>query len=204
MLYHTLVRVWGDVPFITSSTQGNSDFFLPKTDRDSIYEFLIQDLKDVEDYVPWMSSTTERISKGFIKGLRARMALSYAGYSLRNKTFETRRGRNWQDYYPIARQECLEVMESGKHQLNPSYENIFRTICSRVQDSGLIRKVCSNWHLAKYDVGYMGIYFSGTTHPGSDAKYGRWRELRCQFPGLLLFFRQGRYPQGCYVCIIPL
>ncbi|MBN1184282.1 MAG: RagB/SusD family nutrient uptake outer membrane protein [Bacteroidales bacterium] len=128
LYYYNLIMLWGDVPFKTKSTQGDDNFFLPKTDRDEIYEYLIQDLKEVEDYVPWMTETTERVNKAFVKGLRARMALAYAGYSLRNKTFETRRGRYWQEYYQIARDECLEVMESGKHRLNPSFENVFKIL----------------------------------------------------------------------------
>jgi hypothetical protein len=172
MIYHTLVSVWGDVPFIIKSTRGDSEFFVPKTNRDEIYDYLIEELKEVEDYVPWMSETTERISKGFIKGLRARMALSYAGYSLRNKTFETRRGRNWQEYYPIARQECLEVMQSGKHQLNPSFENIFKTMCTYAHDL-TYKESMFEMAFGKYDVGYMGTFFSGTMHIASDPVYGR-------------------------------
>lgn len=128
--YSELIHHWGDVPFKTRSTQAGDEFNLPKADRDSIYEFLIQDLKEVEDYVPWMSKTqtTERINKAFVKGLRARIALAYAGYSLRNKTFETRRGRYWEEYYKIANQECREVMESGEHQFNPDFENIFKNL----------------------------------------------------------------------------
>lgn len=135
-LYYELISLWGDVPFKTKSTQAGDDFYLPKTDRDSIYEYLIQDLKEVEDYVPWMTKTqtAKRISKGFVKGLRARMALSYAGFSLRNKTFETRRGRYWQEYYQIANRECKEIMESGKHSLNPSYESVFKKIHAYQQD----------------------------------------------------------------------
>src|SRR5690606_5418336 len=137
--YHLLIRHWGDVPFITKSAGGDSDLFPLKVDRDSIYESIIKDLKDVEDYVPWMGTTistqtTERINKGFVKGLRARLALHYAGFSLRNRTFETRRGRNWEAYYEIARQECKEIMESGQHQLNPDFEDIWKTICSYGMD----------------------------------------------------------------------
>ncbi len=136
LCYYDLISLWGDVPFLIKSTQAGDNFYLPKTDRDEIYEYLIQELKDIEDYVPWMreTHTTERINKAFVKGLRARMALAYAGYSLRNKTHETRRGRHWQEYYKIANDECREIMESGRHQLNPSYENIFRTIHAYSQD----------------------------------------------------------------------
>jgi hypothetical protein len=136
LCYYELVSLWGDVPFQIKSTQAGDDYYLPKTDRDSIYEYLIQNLKDVEDYVPWMTETqtAERVNKGFVKGLRARMALAYAGYSLRNGTHETRRGRYWEDYYKIANQECLEIMNAGKHQLNPDFENIFKTLHAYSQD----------------------------------------------------------------------
>ena len=128
--YSELINLWGDVPFKLEATTSDGEFYLPKTDRDEIYEYLIQDLKEIEDYIPWMSvtQTTERVNRAYVKGLRARLALAYAGYSLRNGTFETRRGRNWEDYYEIALQECKEVLESGKHQLNPDFENVFRTL----------------------------------------------------------------------------
>ncbi len=136
MNYFELMSLWGDVPFKTTSTQAGDNFNLPKTDRDSIYEFLIKDLASVEDYIPWMTEThtAERVNKGFVKGLRARMALAYAGYSLRNKTFETRRGRYWQNYYKIANTECKEIMESGKHKLNPNFTNVFKNLHTYTQD----------------------------------------------------------------------
>jgi hypothetical protein len=134
--YSHLIFLYGDLPFYTEAMHGNSEFYPPKTDRDEIYEYLIQNLKDVEDYVPWMeyTGTNERVSKGFVKGLRAKLALHYAGYSLRNKTFETRRGRHWEEYLQIANQECREIMESGKHQLNPSFEKIFRDLHTNTMD----------------------------------------------------------------------
>jgi hypothetical protein len=134
LCYYELVSLFGDVPFLIKSAQAGDNFYVEKTDRDEIYEYLIQNLKEVEDYVPWMSSTAERVNKAFVKGLRARMALAYAGYSLRNKTFETRQGRHWQEYYPIALQECVEIREAQKHHLNPSFENVFRTIHAYQQD----------------------------------------------------------------------
>jgi starch-binding outer membrane protein, SusD/RagB family len=136
LCYYELISLWGDVPFSTASVKAGDNFYLPKTDRDEIYEYLIKDLKDIQDYVPWIKEarTAERVNKGFVKGFRARLALAYAGYSHRNKTHETKRGRNWQEYYKIANQECKEIMASGQHRLNPSYENIFRGIHSYTQD----------------------------------------------------------------------
>ncbi|MCD8167644.1 MAG: RagB/SusD family nutrient uptake outer membrane protein [Bacteroides sp.] len=135
--YYEIVSYWGDVPFPIKSTQAGDDFYLPKTDRDEIFEYLVQDLKDVEEYLSWMSSSAERVTRGFCKGLRARIALAYAGYSLRNKAsgFETRRGRYWQEYYKIANEECRELMASERHSLNPSFESIFRIIHAYSQDT---------------------------------------------------------------------
>ena len=134
--YYELVSAWGDVPFVTTPVKSGDNFYVPKTDRDEIYEYLVQDLKDVQDYIPWLKAvgTAERVNRGFVKGLRARIAMAYAGFSLRNKTHETRRGRHWQQYYQIANQDCREIMESGQHQLNPGYENIFRGIHAYAQD----------------------------------------------------------------------
>lgn len=136
LCYYDLIKNWGDVPFSMKSLQDGDNFFQPKTDRDEIYEFLIEDLKEAEQFLPWITETgtAERVNRGFSKGLRARMALSYAGYSLRNKVLETRRGRNWEEYYQIARTECLEIMESEKHMLNPDYKGIFKTIHAYGQD----------------------------------------------------------------------
>jgi hypothetical protein len=173
--YYELIKLFGDVPFKVRSTQASDEYIIPKTDRDSIYEYLIQDLKDVEDLVPWMGEigTAEHIGKGFVKGLRARMALAYAGYSLRNTTHETRRGRYWQDYYKIANQECKEIMESGQHGLNPSFENIFKTILSYSQDL-TNKEVLFEIAFGRLNTGRIG-YDIGMTYGYSpvSAKYGR-------------------------------
>lgn len=174
--YYELITNWGDVPFSTAPVQAGDDFYLPKTDRDEIYEYLIQDLKEVEDYVPWFREigTAERVTKGFVKGLRARMALSYAGFSLRNKTLETKRGRNWQEYYKIANEECREVMEAGMHQLNPDYENIFRTIHAYGQDQAngeVLFELAFGRNVSGRVAQWIGMAFY--TPNGGEPKYGR-------------------------------
>jgi hypothetical protein len=130
LFYLELVRNWGDVPFKTVPTNPDgSNFFIPKTDRDVIMEALIQDLQEAEQYVPWINrsdaGTPERISKGFVKGLMARIALTRGGYSLRAGSNTMERGSNWETYYQIAREECKEIMDEGVHSLNPSYKNVF-------------------------------------------------------------------------------
>ncbi len=128
--YFDLVRNWGDVPFKTDPTQPDgSNFFLGKTDRDAILEAIIEDLQEAEPLVPWINQheagTPERISKGFVKGLMARIALQRGGYSLRAESNSMERGSDWETWYQLARNQTKELIDRGVHGLNPSYKNVF-------------------------------------------------------------------------------
>ncbi|MDP4186637.1 MAG: RagB/SusD family nutrient uptake outer membrane protein [Bacteroidota bacterium] len=132
--YFELARNWGDAPYKTEPTLNDlSNVYLPVTDRDTIYDHCIKDLQEAENYVDWVggssSLTTERINKGFIKGLIARMCLSRGGYSIRNKAgFPTERGSNWEYYYTLANKECKEIFENGTHKLNSSFLQLFKNL----------------------------------------------------------------------------
>ena len=130
--YFELVRNWGDVPAQWEPSADQPDLFLKKTDRDSIYDHLLNDLKTAEDLVPWRSGVAalgdpidERITKGAVKGVRAKIALFRGGYSLR-KDNKMERGSNYLDYYKIADQECKDIIESGEHSLDPSFRDLWQ------------------------------------------------------------------------------
>lgn len=130
--YYELIRNWGDVPFQDRPASDYENLFLEKTDRDIIYEQLLADLEEAQQYVPWRSEASippTRLDKAAVKALRARIALARAGYSLRRGSQQMEQGSNPQEYYTIARKECLEVMqERGEHDLNPSFEDVFRSL----------------------------------------------------------------------------
>ncbi len=136
LFYYELIRNWGDVPFWTKSTEAGDEYALPKTNRDTIYDYIIGDLYKAIDLVPWRSElvSEERITKGAVKGLLARIALARGGYSLR-KEGGMQRSADYRDFYQIARDQCWDIMESGEHELNPVFENIFRNHCEYVLDS---------------------------------------------------------------------
>ncbi len=125
--YLTLIRNWGDVPAQFQPSSLETDLFKEKTDRDVIYEQLLNDLELAATLVPWRSEVTrdERITQGAVRALRARIALHRAGYSLR-RTGGMQRGSNPEVYYQIAKDECLAIMQSGQHQLHSSFENLFK------------------------------------------------------------------------------
>lgn len=129
--YYELIRNWGDLPAQFQPSADIPNLFLPKSDRDSIYNILLADLKTASDLVPWRSESGDpstRVTKAVVKGLRARIALARGGYSLRRSPQEMIRKADYKEYYKIAMDECADIIASKEHGLNPSYENLFRTI----------------------------------------------------------------------------
>lgn len=139
--YFTLIRTWGDVPAPFIPSYEMPTLYIEKSDRNVIYEQILMDLKQAEDLVPWKGEAgagiDERITKGAIKGLRARIALARGGYSLR-KDKSMKRDVDYRDYYQIARDECWDIMQRRDiHTLNPSFEAVFKDITSyKVESNG--------------------------------------------------------------------
>ena len=91
--YYEAIVNWGDLPahFAPASQLALSNPFPSRTDRDTLYNRLLADLKLAADLVPWRNELAaigdgldERITKGTVKALRARIALFRGGYSLRS------------------------------------------------------------------------------------------------------------------------
>lgn len=137
--YYELIRNWGDVPFQDKPSADMETIYLAKTDRDVIYDRLIDDLATAGNLVPWRSegnTPSARISKGAVKGLRARIALARAGYSLRRSPQLMAQGSNPQKYYQIALDECKDIMNhASEHSLNPSYQAVFKALHTNAQDA---------------------------------------------------------------------
>jgi len=140
--YADLLKTWGDVvarfePIDTET------LYLGKTSRDEIYKQLIADLEEAATLVPWpneteATSSVERVSKAFVKGLRARLCLAASGYSqyvdgVRRSTDPELSVANM---YTIARQECLDVINSGSVILDPSFEMLWRKYNEDKVDAG--------------------------------------------------------------------
>ncbi|HKI47197.1 MAG TPA: RagB/SusD family nutrient uptake outer membrane protein [Balneolales bacterium] len=131
--YFELVRDWGDVPAQWVPSADNPDLFLHKTNRDSIYDHIINDLHIAEAIVPWTSEVgslgdpnDERITKGAVKGLRARIALYRGGYSLR-KDGKMERSSDYLKYYQIADSECASIIQRpDEHSLDPSFQDLWK------------------------------------------------------------------------------
>jgi starch-binding outer membrane protein, SusD/RagB family len=132
-----LIRNWGDVPAPMIPAYKQTDLFPAAVDRDSTYDKILADLAIAKDLVPWRTDAgprNERITKGAVKALRAKIALFRGGYSLRSNGQMERRS-DYLAYYQIAKQECEELIAAPtQHTLNPSYENIWRSVTSFAYD----------------------------------------------------------------------
>lgn len=143
MVYFDLVRTFGDIPLKLESTKHDlSNAYLPKTDRDVILDTLMTDLDEAIEYLPWADKvtgyTTEHTTKGYAHGLLAQIAMTRAGYVIREKAKEGYETASYSDpTYPTQRPGAAErkalferalshwtaIITDGTHSLNPSYEN---------------------------------------------------------------------------------
>jgi hypothetical protein len=132
--YFEAIRNWGDLPahFKPAAELALTNPFPSRTNRDSLYNQIIEDLRIAEDLVPWKGEVTsigdqldERITKGVVKGLRARLSLFRGGYSLR-QTGGVQRSADYLSFYQIARDECASIISSAQHSLNPSFRALWK------------------------------------------------------------------------------
>jgi len=160
--YFELVRNWGDVPAPYEPTVTGQDFNLPRTKRNAILDRMLADLETAEALVPWRSAATgdERITKGAVKALRARLALYRASFYFDPETDRMQQASDRNDFYEIVRTECRELMANrSEHDLNTRFEEPFRAICEYRED-------------AKHEVIFQ-VAMGGTATPSAtDSKLG--------------------------------
>lgn len=147
MIYLDLVRFFGDVPFKTEATKSDlSNAYLGKTDRDVILDALMVDLEKAIEFLPWASAsfTTEHATKGYAHALLAQIALTRAGYAIREQakdgyvtdalydyevvsdpTYPTQRPDDAKraELYRLALSHLNTILAEGPHRLNPSFKD---------------------------------------------------------------------------------
>lgn len=143
MLYHDLMWLWGDVPFSFTPTAERTDYVTPVMSRDSINDLLIADLESIAPKMKFageLDNGVERCSREFAWAMIARIALTEGGYSLRpdktnNSHGTMERPVNYKDYYAKAHQYCDSVIQSGKHSLAKTFEDVFVDECNYIVDN---------------------------------------------------------------------
>lgn len=133
--YFTLVQGWGDVPFKITSTNSVTGLDIPRTDKQTIYDFITTEMSECAE---GLSTAAElgykpgHVSKSAAWGILARVYLFRAGEHFRDKTSpdETK----IQEYFKQAGIYAQKVMGQG-HDLTDNYWDVFIDICSNKYNS---------------------------------------------------------------------
>jgi len=134
VIYNDLIKAWGDVP--ARFVPNNSDnIYMPRCNRDIIYKQLLADLEEAAKYCYWpnenaITKSTERVSKAFVKGLRARIALYAGGYGQRANGYRLSTDPELapEKMYQIAKQECIDIINQKCNTLG-NFKDNFTNLC---------------------------------------------------------------------------
>lgn len=129
--YFNLVQCWGDVPFKTSSTQSVVGLDIPRTNKQVIYDFIINEMSDAADTglrsASELSYKPGRISQSAAWGILARVYLFRAGEHYRDNRAAT--AAETTDYFERASFYAQKVMAAG-HGLAENYWDYFIDLCA--------------------------------------------------------------------------
>ena len=164
--YYLLVNHWGDVPFQKTATKAGDNFYLPKTGRDTILTYLIDDLIASEPKMVWADQLdygTERLNREFCMGLIARMSLMRGGYWL-YPDLTMKRKDDYLKYIQYANDYCKKLIAMKPHTMSAFpkvFENINKSI--KVVNDDVLYEIA--YAPGAGDVGWnMGITVVAGTH----------------------------------------
>ena len=169
VVYNDLVKAWGDVParFVPNNP---TNVYMPRANKDEIYKQLLADLAEAEQYCYWpkessITKSTERVSKAFVKGLRARIALYACGYALRGDGYRRSNDPELsQDkMMQIVKDECIDVINQGSNKLG-DFKSNFVKLCQDNVTAGDE----SLWEIPFSDGRGRVLYTWGVKHNAKD------------------------------------
>lgn len=128
LYYFELLRWWGNVPLVRTTAESRQDASqYRQAAPEAVFAFIENDLKWAADHLPWASDDTlrshgeYRFSKGAVLGLLSKVYCTWAGSPVKDTS-------KWADAADAARR----VIISGKHDLNPDFEALWRNTCNGV------------------------------------------------------------------------
>lgn len=140
-----LVSNYGNVPLLLTHEPSITELNVPPTPMKEAYEQIVADMITAEKLVDaageGKATFGGRISKSAVQGILARVYLKMAGYPLNDKS-----------KYADALEWALKVKNSGKHELEPDYREIFKRYARDEYDTKE-----SIWEVEYYGNGTGGL-----------------------------------------------
>ena len=155
--YFVLADNFGAVPLKLTSTKSPLEPNIPRTPLPEVYAQIVKDMKEAEGLVKEITyyGFGGRISKSAVQAMLARIYLTMAGEPLNDVA-----------KYADAKEYANKVIISGKHALNPSFQNVFIRLSADEYD---IKE--SIWEL-EFDGNNQGIVREG-------GYVGSWMGIYC-------------------------
>lgn len=111
--YYNLISAFGDVPFFTAPVTIDQ-YMEGRTSKEIIIDFIINDLKDAANSLPWTSAQRGRVDKSVAYGLIARIGLFGGSFNVGNRS---------QEYFREAATAAGLVI--GKRHLAKNFGDLF-------------------------------------------------------------------------------
>lgn len=113
--YFYLVRLYGDVPLITTTQSATSpDFYPTRAPQEDVYNLIVADLTAAEGSGLPMVETSGRAGLGAVKSLLAKVYLTMAGAPMNKGTA----------HYKLAADKAAEVIASNGFKLFDTYNEL--------------------------------------------------------------------------------
>lgn len=160
LYYFELVRWYGHIALITSTSQSNQHpSTFTQADPAKVYEFIEDDLSYAIDNLPYSvddnlrSDNKFRFSKGAALGLLTKVYATWAGYPIRDTS-------KWE----AAAKTGKILVESGKHRLLNSYAKLWENTCN------------GDWDDAEslIEVSFYSPVITGTASSDPSGTIGKW------------------------------
>lgn len=164
--YHfVLAQNWLDVPLKTSPTQSYKDVKIAPTPQYEVMKWAVKEMEDVLPIIPKdLKYAPSDVTETTVRGILARIYLYMAGEAVSGVSAEEKH-----EYFGKAAQYCLDIINSGKHRLNPDYSQIFINYVADRYDKEYGE---SMWEVDFYGDRSSSMYYG-------NSRWGDLNGLRC-------------------------
>lgn len=140
--YHFLLaQAWGDVPLRDKAVTSHDQVMIAASKQYDVLTWVVSEMEAcLEKASDDLSIAPSRVTKSTIQGILARVYLFMAGATVE--------GGNKADFYTKAMNYAETIIDSKKHKLNDSYENVFINMISDTYDT--------EFHESMWEVDFLG------------------------------------------------